>query len=91
MLQEGDLLKPLCYPASEALYHSMGGKAAGLTPMQIKHEGVSHWYLRWETGGETFYLDPTAAQFKSVPDYEAGRGCGFMTKEPSKRSKVFLG
>jgi len=28
-----------CYVASEALYHRLGGKAAGWTPQSIRHEG----------------------------------------------------
>lgn len=83
-------MKGPCYPASEALFHAMGGKAAGLTPMRVTHEGVPHWYLRWETGGEVLYLDPTASQFKTVPPYAEGRGCGFLTKEPSKRAAALL-
>ena len=83
-------MKGPCYPAAEALYHKLGGKAAGLTPMRIVHEGIPHWYLRWEVGGETFYLDPTSTQFESVVPYEQGRGVGFMTKQPSKRAQVLL-
>lgn len=84
-------MKGPCYPASEALYHLLGGKDAGLTPMRIDHEGVSHWYLRWEplTGG-TFYIDPTSTQFDTPVPYEKGRGTGFMTKEPSKRARELM-
>lgn len=80
----------LCYPASEALFHTMGGSAAGLTPMRVRHEGVSHWYLRWETGGQVFYLDPTASQFKTPVPYADGKGCGFLTKDPSKRALALM-
>lgn len=75
-----------CYQASEYLYHLLGGKDAGLTPMQIKHEGESHWYLRWQVGNKTFYLDPTSMQFDSPVPYDQGTGRGFRTKEPSKRT-----
>lgn len=84
-------MKGPCYPAAEALYHKLGGKAAGLTPMRITHEGVSHWYLRWETCGSTFYIDPTSSQFITPVPYENGIGCGFLTKQPSKRAQVLLG
>ena len=79
-----------CYQASELLYHMLGGKDAGLTPMQIWHDGVSHWYLRWELGEKTFYLDPTSTQFDSVVPYEAGTGRGFQTKQPSKKAMELL-
>jgi len=79
-----------CYPASEALYHRLGGKSAGLTPMRITHEGVPHWYLRWEVAGETYYLDPTSTQFETPVPYEQGKGCGFLTKEPSRRARALL-
>ena len=73
-----------CYQASELLYHKLGGKDAGLTPMQIEHEGTSHWYLRWVVGNQVFYLDPTSTQFETPVPYERGRGRGFRTKELSK-------
>ena len=83
-------MKGSCYPASEALYHRLGGKEAGLTPMHIIHEGVPHWYLRWEVDGETLYIDPTSTQFDTPVPYADGRGRGFLTKEPSKRARRYL-
>lgn len=83
-------MKGPCYPTAEALYHKLGGKEAGLTPMRIKHEGVSHWYLRWRVNGETFYIDPTSTQFETPVPYADGKGCGFLTKEPSKRAKTLM-
>lgn len=79
-----------CYAAAEALYHRLGGKEAGLTPMRIEHEDWPHWYLRWEVDGHTFYLDPTSEQFKTPVPYPNGKGCGFLTKEPSKRARELL-
>ena len=81
---------PKCYEASETLYHLLGGKEAGLTPMQIRHEGVSHWYLRWEVGSDTFYIDPTSSQFTYQVPYRRGTGRGFLTKEPSKAAQAIL-
>lgn len=86
------------YPTSEALYHALGGKAFGLTPMQIFYEGRSHWYLRWDvpvwfgkvTKTSTFYLDPTSTQFKTPVPYAEGKGRGFLTKVPSERAKKLL-
>lgn len=34
-----------CYVTCEALYHLLGGKAAGWKPMTLRHEGDTHWYL----------------------------------------------
>lgn len=76
-----------CYVASEVLYHQLGGKAEGWTPQTVKHEGGSHWYLKHQDGT---IIDPTCDQFVTPVDYEAGRGCGFLTPQPSKRSQVVL-
>ena len=77
----------LCYPASEAFYHSVGGKAAGYTPMQLKHEGVSHWWVRGPKG-EVY--DLTENQFKSAVPHEKSRGRGFLTSDPSERAEILL-
>lgn len=34
-----------CYVTCEALYHLLGGSAAGYTPFTVRHEGDVHWYL----------------------------------------------
>lgn len=75
-----------CYSASEALYHLLGGKAAGLTPMQIRHEGDSHWFLRTPDGP----LDATADQFATPVPYEQATGRGFLTREPSSPAAEIL-
>lgn len=76
-----------CYVASEAAYYLLGGKEEGWKPMHMKHLGVSHWFLKHESG---FILDLTASQFQSPLDYSGARGTGFLTKEPSKRAKKLL-
>ena len=83
-----------CAVATEALYFTLGGKAAGYTPMNVRHEGVSPWYLRTPDGR---YLDPTADQFDTPVDYASGRGRGFPTPRqgraeppPSKRAATLL-
>lgn len=76
-----------CYIASEAIYHKLGGKAAGWTPQNIKHEGGPHWYLKHEDGT---IIDPTADQFCTPVPYEKGHGCGFLTRQPSARTQVIL-
>ena len=77
----------LCYPASEAFYHAVGGKAAGYTPMQLKHEGVSHWWVRGPKG-EVY--DLTEDQFKGAVPHGKSRGRGFLTSEPSERAEILL-
>jgi len=76
-----------CYVVSEALYHLMGGKAAGIVPLHMVHDGVSHWALRLADGS---VLDATADQFITQPDYSKAVGSGFLTKRPSKRAGILL-
>ena len=76
-----------CYVASEALYHLLGGRAAGWKPATVRHEGAVHWYLVHASG---LVLDPTAAQFRRPPPYERGRGRGFLTRHPSKRARLLM-
>jgi hypothetical protein len=80
-------MKGHCYVASEAAYHMLGGKEAGYTPMNIKHEGDSHWYLQHKGPKGTRYLDLTHDQFKTPVPHHEGRGKGFLTKNPSKRTR----
>lgn len=74
-----------CYVASEALYH-LTGKT--MTPQVIRHEGSTHWYLKDKSG--TIH-DLTAGQFKTPVPYHQGKGCGFLTKLPSKRAQIVIG
>lgn len=76
-----------CYAASEALYHLLGGRAAGWTPMQTRHEGDTHWFLRHASG---LILDPTVSQFATTPDYTRARGRGFLTRQPSRRAAALM-
>ena len=77
-----------CYVASEAAWHAMGGKDSGYVPQTIRHEGATHWYLRHAEHGTI--LDLTASQFSTPVPYAKGRGCGFLTREPSKRARIVL-
>ena len=84
-----------CYVTCEALFHLLGGKAAGLVPHTVRHEGDVHWYLVRRIGTRTrvdieVVIDPTASQFKTPPPYDKGRGCGFLTKQPSKRARALM-
>lgn len=76
-----------CYVASEVTYHLMGGKDAGLTPQFVRHEGQPHWFLRDADG---LVIDPTADQFDTLVPYNRARGCGFLTKQPSRRAQIVL-
>ena len=79
--------KAFCYPAAEALYHLLGGKAAGYTPHTLKHEGGTHWFLKHADGS---IIDPTADQFSTPPPYHAAAGRGFLTARPSKRARTIM-
>jgi hypothetical protein len=74
-----------CYLASEVLYHALGGKQAGYTPMFVRHEDAPHWYLQTHEGE---ILDVTADQFATPVPYVQGRGKGFLTRTPSRRAMV---
>ena len=76
-----------CYVTCEALYHLIGGRAAGWKPATVRHEGDVHWFLRHESG---LVLDPTADQFNEEPPYAQARGRGFLTKKPSKRARALM-
>lgn len=78
-----------CYVASEAYYHLEGGPNSSLKPCNIKHEGVSHWFIKDESTGEI--IDLTVEQFDTPVPYSEGRGRGFLTRDPSKRCQVVLG
>jgi len=77
-----------CYVASEALWHMLGGPDSGWVPQTIRHENDTHWYLKHKDTGKI--LDLTAGQFKTPVLYDKGRGCGFLTKEPSKLAKELI-
>jgi hypothetical protein len=76
-----------CYVASEALYHLMGGKSSGLIPQVLRlSDGQTHWYLKGSNG---VVYDPTAEQFDNIIEY-TGRPTGYLTKTPSKRTRLLL-
>lgn len=76
-----------CYVASEALYHALGGKRAGWTPMRMRVPGDTHWFLRHASG---VIVDPSRQQFRKPLDYSKARGAGFLTRRPSKRARILL-
>jgi hypothetical protein len=82
-----------CYVAVESLFHLLGGRAAGYKPMVMRHEGDTHWFLIKEARNHyasDIIIDPTVSQFKTKPDYSKARGCGFLTKKPSKRARELM-
>lgn len=81
------MLRGNCYVTSEALYHLLGGKASGWKPMNMRHEGESHWFLKHENGT---ILDATANQFVDPPPYERAVGRGFLTRAPSDRARKLM-
>jgi hypothetical protein len=87
LLKQGFGNQAHCYVASEAIYHLLGGKKYGLKPMNIKHEGVQHWFLQ-SVGGSI--IDITADQFDSPVPYNKARGRGFLTLNPSSRAKILI-
>jgi hypothetical protein len=81
-----------CYVCSEAIYHLLGGKAHGWTPVFVRHEGAPHWFLRRSLGPSGFeVVDATAGQFKAPVPHERGVPKGFLTREPSKRARTLMG
>ena len=77
-----------CYVTCEALYHLLGGKAAGWVPKHLRHEDDTHWFLYNRNSGQL--LDPTVSQFRAAPDYTKGVGSGFLTREPSRRAAELM-
>jgi len=81
-----------CYVTCEALYHLLGGKAAGLTPHTVRVGREVHWFLVLAVGSWSVVLDPTKSQFPrgtAIP-YNRARGRGFLTKRPSKRALAMM-
>ncbi len=74
--------------ASEAAYHLLGGVNSQFKPCHVKHENETHWFLRHKTTNEI--IDMTAGQFRTTVPYDLGRGCGFLTKQPSKRAQILI-
>jgi hypothetical protein len=84
-----------CYIAAEALYHMLGGKAKGYTPVVLSYKtwpagldpGETHWFIVDQHGK---VLDPTQEQFDGKIPYGSGKRIGFLTKRPSKRALVIM-
>lgn len=93
-----------CYAAAEALYHILGGKKAGWTPMvaRLPWANETHWFLRKRCPNgyadwDSFHiLDPSRRQFtrkqrsQLIDVYVNARPCGFLTKRPSKKARDLM-
>ena len=91
-----DLLKPKykgstnkfkghCYIATETFYH-LWGKKNGYKPYYIKVENKVHWFLKKNHD----IIDLTKNQFNFKLNYKNAICCGFLTKNPSRRSKLLI-
>jgi hypothetical protein len=96
-----DLLKPQfrgvsknrfyghCYVATECLYHLLPQHIkSSYKPNTLKINGITHWFLKNKETGEV--LDLTSKQFTQKIEYYNSRGCGFLTKKPSKRAVILI-
>ncbi len=82
-----------CYIGAEAAYHALGGRQAGWVPRCASYhddgQRATHWWI--ERGGVK--VDPTANQYLACgeqPPYHLGRSTGFLTKEPSRRTRELM-
>ena len=78
-------LAGLCYVLSEAFYHMH--PQFKLKPMVARHRGQTHWWLESPDGK---IIDITKEQFDRPFPYHLGHGCGFLTKQPSKRAQAII-
>jgi hypothetical protein len=96
-----DLLKPKyligernkftghCYVATETLYHLLSEEDKKIyKPSILKINGDTHWFLKNVL--DNTVIDITKDQFNFTLNYNESKGCGFLTKKPSKRSIILL-
>ena len=82
---DGDVVNQ-CYAASEALWHLEPGR---YKPVVLRlSPSLTHWWLEDRATGDV--VDLTAAQFPEPVDYDAGRGCGFLTLAPSRAARELI-
>jgi hypothetical protein len=80
----GENNRGYCYIASEA-YHHLSDEDT--KPYVIKHEGVTHWFLKDANGR---VIDLTPEQFATIVPYDQARQCPFLTGLPSKRCRMLI-
>jgi len=74
-----------CYIAAEAIHHMSGGKYT--VPQVMRVDGGTHWFLRHSDGS---IFDPTEDQFDTPVNHSAAKGCGFLAKQPCKRTQEVI-
>lgn len=80
-----------CYIASEAVFHTFGGKDEWSAYSGRDHNDGTHWWLKNKLTKEI--IDPTKEQYTSLgiePPYDKGRPCAFLTREPSARARELM-
>lgn len=88
------MLRGNCYVTSEAIYHLTGGRFGPWRPMVARTQDgkETHWFL-YHKGVGTF-LDVTGPNQFSWDElqylYRHARGCGFLTRQPSKRARILM-
>lgn len=76
-----------CYVLAELAYHYLAPE--GSKPCLIDMEnGDRHWFVRTPDGTP---IDLSADQSDIPFPYDLGRPKGFLTKEPSKRTRMLAG
>lgn len=81
-------LSGLCYVLSECMYHLYPGI---FTPYRISWgDGTTHWFLRLFNGDIFDSIQEFGEECCEPEDYESARRVGFLSKEPSKRSRTLL-
>jgi hypothetical protein len=78
------------YVAAEAYFHIAGGRDAGLQPVQLKHRGHSHWWLR-DDRGRIVDLTLASRETSGFP-YERGKPRPFRYTPAgiSRRAQVIV-
>ncbi len=76
-----------CYVATESLYHLLPNKNE-YKPVVASINNITHWWLQHRKTGKI--IDITAKQFNFKFPYHLGKGTGFLTKTPSKRSIILM-
>lgn len=78
-----------CYVATEALYYLLDDdERKHYHPAILNVNGTTHWFLKNKINGEI--IDITKEQFDFKLNYENAKNCFFLTKEPSKRTKILI-
>lgn len=94
-LYQSNFLAHHAYIASEFIYH-VWGKKHGFKPHYIKYDAfITHWFLKNPLSEDI--IDITLGQYPTgiaediiYTGHDTGVCTGFLTKEPSKRTKLVM-